>query len=442
MKILSRYILREHVVPFLLSLLVVTFILLIDRVMDLLNLIIEKKLDAATILSMFSLSLPYMLALSTPMAVLVATILAFGRMTVDRETIAMKASGINVYRMVFPLMLAAVLLTGTMVWFNHYFLPNTNHKLKNLMVKIAYYRPMTIIKSGEFTTVMDYTVFVEENTADELKDVLIYDRSQTRLPRIIKAKSGRVVQMDNGNSLQILLKDGEMHERNEKEPGKYQVRRFENFTVNIRNVGASVDFTETGYRSDREMTYDQLVAAIRDKQTEIAQRQTEIAVFDQRILTANSKPHDYARGVEIRRLGVMKKMAEDRKYELLDNLRSLQVEYHKKFSISFAIIIFVMIGIPLGLMTRSSGIGMAFSVSSIIFLVYYVALNGGEQLADKGYMSPFLSMWISNIVFLVLSIALIYASIHEKQLINLRLLSWRLSHLKARKTAAPDEILH
>ena len=74
MKILSRYILREHVAPFFLSLLVVTFVLLIDRVIDLLDLIIEKKLDANTVLQLFGLSLPYMVALSIPMAVLVATI--------------------------------------------------------------------------------------------------------------------------------------------------------------------------------------------------------------------------------------------------------------------------------------------------------------------------------------------------------------------------------
>ncbi|MDD2332163.1 MAG: LptF/LptG family permease, partial [Candidatus Cloacimonetes bacterium] len=153
--IFKRYILREHISPFLVSLLVVTFILLIDRVVDLLNIIIEKKLDVYTVFQVFGLSLPFMLALSIPMAVLVATILAFGRMTVDREMIAMKSSGINVYCMIGPLMMAALALTGLMVYFNHYYLPESNHKLKNLMVKIAYYKPMTIIKPNEFNTIMD-----------------------------------------------------------------------------------------------------------------------------------------------------------------------------------------------------------------------------------------------------------------------------------------------
>lgn len=442
MRILQRYIVREHAVPFILSLLVVTFILLIDRVIDLLDLIIEKKLDAGTVVQLFTLSLPYMLALSIPMAVLVATILAFGRMTVDRETTAMKSSGINIYSQLLPLFLVAMVLTGLMVYFNHYFLPNTNHKLKNLMVKVAYHRPMTNIKPNEFTTVLDYTVYVKDNKNNQLTDVLIYDRSQTKLPRTLLAKSGEVVQMDRGNSMQIILHDGEMHERNDKEPGKYQVRRFEKFIVNIRDLATSLDFGESGYRSDREMTYGQLTDAISEQQSVLEQKRLEISNLSRRIPNQSAASMAYEERVESRRISVMLQMARDQEKEIVEKLRSLQVEYHKKFALSFAIIIFVLLGVPLGLMTRTSGIGMAFSVSSLIFLVYYIALTGGEQLADKGLVSPFLSMWITNLVFLALGVIMVYASMREKQLVNLNLLGWRLSHLKTRKAETPDELIH
>ncbi len=442
MKILSRYILREHIAPFLVSLLVVTFVLLIDRVIDLLDLIIEKKLDLNTVGQLFALSLPYMLALSIPMAVLVATILAFGRMTVDRETVAMKSSGINLFNLLGPLLVTAVLLTGVMVWFNHYYLPNANHKLKNLTVKIAYYKPMTIIKANAFTTLTDYTIFVKENLNNELRDVLVYDRSQTKLPRAISAQRGEVVQLDNGNSLQIILHNGEMHERNEQEAGKYQLRKFETFSVYIRDLATNLDFAESTYRSDREMTYGQLTAAISAKEGELSDKTGEIDRLQQRLDQLEKGPRDYANSVELRRVGIMKTTAEDQQRQINENLRSLQVEYHKKFALSFAIIIFVLVGIPLGLMTRTSGIGMAFSVSSVIFLIYYVALTGGEELADRALMSPFLSMWITNIVFLLVGIILIYLALREKQLLNLNLLSWRLSHRKSKLQEAPDELLH
>jgi lipopolysaccharide export system permease protein len=411
-------------------------------VIDLLNVIIEKKLDFGTVMQVFGLSMPFMLALSIPMAVLVATILAFGRMTVDRETIAMKASGINVYQMIGPLMFVAILLTGGMMYFNHYTLPETNHKLKNLMLKIAYYKPMTIVKPGEFTNITDYTVYVKENLVSELKGIVIYDRSESRFPKTIYAKRGVINQLDNGNSLQIVLRDGEMHERDEKEQGKYQVRTFRNFTLHIRNLGNQIDFTETGYRSDREMSAEELTSGIKDKTAEITSKQKLISDFQRRlnVLKLEADTNDVRR--ETRRLSVMMRMEQDRVSELQDTRRSLQVEYHKKFALAFAIIIFVLIGIPLGLMTRSSGIGMAFSVSSLIFLIYYIALNGGEQLADKGYVTPWISMWISNVVFLIIAILLIIGSIYEKQIINLQALTWRLTHKKAKTAPLPDEVRH
>lgn len=440
--VLKKYILKEHIAPFFLSLLVVTFVLLIDRIIDLLNTIIEKKLDAYTILQVFGYSMPFMLALSIPMAVLVATILAFGRMTVDRETIAMKASGINVYSMIGSLMIFAVLLTGGMMYFNHYTLPETNHKLKNLMLKIAYYKPMTIIKPGEFTNIAEYTIYVKDNLGTELLGVVIFDRTETRFPKTIYAQKGSIIQLDDGNTLEVILTDGEMHEKDEKEFGKYQVRTFKNFNLYIKDLGSRIDFTETGYRSDREMTVKELLKDIKDKNNEINLKQKMIVDFDRRIKLIQINPENYDVAQETNRINMMKKTEQDRLYELKQGLNSLKVEYHKKFALAFAIIIFVMIGIPLGLMTRSSGIGMAFSVSSLIFLIYYIALNAGEQLADKNMMSPFLSMWLSNFIFFILAVLLIIGSIYEKKIIDLHTIAWKLSHKRSKQTPVPDDVIH
>ncbi len=442
MKILKRYILKEHIAPFFIALMVVTFVLLSDRIIDLLNLIIEKKLPWQTVFEVFGLSLPYMLALSIPMAVLVATILAFGRMSVDREIVAIKSSGINVYSLIGPLVIAAVLLTGLMVYFNHWFLPDTNHKLKNLMLKIAYYKPMTIIKEKDFTNFMDYTIYAGETTDSLLTDVLIYDRSQSHFPRTIFAKSGNVIQKDNGNSLQIILNEGEMHERHEKEVGKYQKTTFSRYIINVRNLGSNVEMFETGYRSDREMTYNQLITAIAEHKKELQTKKQEIEELNKRLDLLQKSPQTFARNMELRRLQAMQKMASDRTDELKELINSLLVEYHKKFSLSFAIIIFILIGIPLGLMTRTSGIGMSFSVSSLIFLVYYITLNAGEQFADKGLMPPFLSMWLANIIFLILAVLLIIGSIKEKRLLDMPTLMWKIKHYRNRKAPVPDEIVH
>ncbi|MCB5260799.1 MAG: LptF/LptG family permease [Candidatus Cloacimonetes bacterium] len=440
--ILKRYILREHISPFLISLLVVTFVLLIDKIIDLLNLIIEKQLPIGIVIEVFGLSLPYMLALSIPMAVLVATILAFGRMSVDREIIAVKSSGVNIYNMLGPLFIAALMLTALMVYFNHWFLPDTNHRLKNLMLKVAYYKPMTIIEPGEYNHLLDYTVWCGDNNEEELRDVLIYDRSESRAPRTIYAESGKVIQMNNGNALRIVLNNGEMQQRNEREQGKFQTTSFIRYVINVRDLGNRADVFETGYRSDREMTYGQLTHAIDEHQKELTAKKEEVQRLQARISAGTLNPDPYVSQNEQRKLYSMQQVAQNRIDELEANIQSMLVEYHKKFALSFAIIIFVMIGVPLGLMTRTSGIGMAFSVSSIIFLVYYVALNMGEQLADKGQFNPFLSMWFSNIIFFILACFLIAGSIRDKRLFDMQVLIWRIKHLRSGKTPPPDEIVH
>ena len=101
------------------------------------------------------------------------------------------------------------------------------------------------------------------------------------------------------------------------------------------------------------------------------------------------------------------------------NIRMYQVEIHKKYAIAFACLIFVLIGAPIGMMTRTSGVGMAFSVSSIVFLIYYGTLTGGEELADKGVVSPFLAMWISNILFGIIGIYLVIISVKEMKFIDI-----------------------
>ncbi|HOQ80518.1 MAG TPA: LptF/LptG family permease, partial [Candidatus Cloacimonadota bacterium] len=112
MKILERYFFWENIKPFLLSLVVITFVMMLDRLIDLLNVIIEKQLDFLTIISLFSLSLPFILALSVPIAVLTSSIMSFGRMAVDQELTAVKACSVNIYKKMTLLYIIALFLAG------------------------------------------------------------------------------------------------------------------------------------------------------------------------------------------------------------------------------------------------------------------------------------------------------------------------------------------
>ncbi|HEX7401649.1 MAG TPA: LptF/LptG family permease, partial [candidate division Zixibacteria bacterium] len=150
MKILYRYIFREHVAPFFFGLAVIMFVLVMDFILEVLNLIIGKGLNAFVILQVFVLNLAWMLALAVPMAVLISTLMAFGRLSQDNEITALRSSGISIYRLILPPLDASLLLAAGMAIFNDRVLPELNHQARLLMTDIHQKRPTWNLKQNVF----------------------------------------------------------------------------------------------------------------------------------------------------------------------------------------------------------------------------------------------------------------------------------------------------
>ena len=421
MKILEKYILKENFKPFIVSLIVTTFVMLLDKIIDLLNLIIDKHLDFVTVASIFGLSLPFMLALTVPMAVLLASIMSFGRLSVDNELIACKACGINIYSLMRPTVIAAIFLSIFMVYFNNEILPDTNHMLKNLMIKVNYRRPVTAVVPGTFNVMKNYTIYAKERVEDELFDIVIYNRESTKFPQTIFAEKGTVELSNGGNSLKAILYNGQMHDRDVKDPDKYQMSKFKRFILNLPDLGYKINEEGSDYRGDRELSSNAMQSIINKTKGKIEATKIEIEKIEQTIiklrpdsLTSKTVQRDLKKNYN------KLTMKQDKVKALNGDIRKYAVEIHKKYAIAFACLIFVLVGAPVGMMTRTSGVGMAFSVSSFVFLIYYGALTLGEELADKGIVSPFLAMWISNILFGIIGIYLIIISVREMKFINLK----------------------
>ncbi len=417
MKILEKYILKENFKPFTISLVVITFVMLLDKVLDLLNLIIEKHLDFSTIVNVFGLSLPFMLALSIPMAVLMASIISFGRLSTDNELTAFKSCGINIYRLIKPTVIAAFFISLFMIYFNNEILPNTNHKLKNLLINIHYKRPATEIKPGIFNKIKDLSIFIKERDKDIMKGMLIYDNKDTRFPRVISAKTGKILLGNGGNSLKAILYNGEMIEQDKKNHNNVQIRKFRKFEMNLPDLGYKINDLDSNYRGDREMTSQMLLDKIQERKKLIEKSNQRILDLKTKLAKVVKDTLNYKKMKKIKSFNNMISMEKSKISSHKVRINEFEVEYHKKFAIAFACLIFVLIGIPVGVMTKTSSIGTSFTVSSIVFLFYYSSLVAGEELADRGYMSPFLSMWMANIVFGVLGIFLVYLSMKEERTI-------------------------
>ncbi len=419
MKILERYILKENFKPFVVSLMVTTFVMLLDKIIDLLNLIIEKHLNVLTIVSIFGLSLPFILALTVPMAILLASIMSFGRLSVDNELIAFKSCGINIYTLLKPTVIAALFISFFMVYFNNAVLPQTNHMLKNMMIKANYRRPATAIVPGTFNSMKNYTIYVKERIDDELFGILIYNREKAKFPQTISAERGEIELANGGNSLKAILYNGQMHERDQKNPDKYNISEFKKFTLNLPDLGYKMNQEGTDYRGDRELSSNAMQEIINERENKIELLQTEIEDIQKSINKMNSNEEEEIDKNELKKNYNRLNLKSDKITSLKSDVRKYQVEIHKKYAIAFACVIFVLIGAPIGMMTQTSGVGMSFSVSAIVFLIYYGALTLGEELADKGIVSPFLAMWISNIVFSIIGIYLVIVSVREMKTFNL-----------------------
>ena len=163
MRILERYVLREHVYPFLIGFSVVIFLLTLDFMFDLVDLAIGKGIGAGVVLELFVLSLGYMVALAFPCAVLIACLATFGRLSQDNEISAMRANGVNLFRIIGAPLYAALVLAGLLVLFNNLVLPESNHRLANLMADVGRKRPTATIQEGVFVDdFVGYSIFVEK----------------------------------------------------------------------------------------------------------------------------------------------------------------------------------------------------------------------------------------------------------------------------------------
>ncbi|MCK9330022.1 MAG: LptF/LptG family permease [Candidatus Cloacimonetes bacterium] len=410
-KILERYFLFETIKPFFASLFIITFVMMLDRIIDLMNIIIEKQLGLFTIINLFALSLPFIFALSVPMAVLTSSIMAFGKLSVDQELTAAKSTGINILSMIKPLTLFMLLIAIGMSYFNDFILPNTNHLLKNILISVTYKKPISAIKPGTFTTLNNLTIYAKDRTDDALLDIIIFNNEQSRFPQTIYAEKGEIVIDPNTDQLKVILYNGEMHERDINEPTKYQLRTFKVYTFFKSNLGFEVDDSPSDYRGDREMNSTQITEQIQNRKAQIATINNDIESYKHQ--KTQSTDADSTDNI-LRKNIVMTNLKISQRKDLEKQIRMFTVEIHKKYSLAIACFIFLIVGLPIGMMTKTSGLGVSFTFSSLIFIIYYVMIVFGEELGDRGVINSSLVMWLPSILFFIIGAFLMYIAKKEK----------------------------
>jgi lipopolysaccharide export system permease protein len=361
MKVLQRYLARELVFPFLMAVFIFTFILIMDKIFALADLIVKYGVSLWVVVKLMGYLLPSTFAITIPMGCLVAVIVAFSRLKGDNEITAMKASGVSMLPSLVVAILFGAILSVSMILFNNRVLPYANLAYKTLYFDVVSQRAAIVIKEHGFVNDFDgysFRVGSMDPISGELRAIIVFvlGRRPEDPVRAIFAQRGRLLSDRQSRRVMLKLEDGFMQTVQPNNPQVYSRLEFQSNVLDLDINHTLLDRNTQNLRSAREMS-------MQDIRREIAQG---------------------APGGE--------------------SFNTLWVEYHKKISIPFACLAFMLIGAPLGLLTPRSGKFIAYFLGVLLIFIYYIFLSLGETFGSDGRMSPFLAMWLPNFMMTLVGV--------------------------------------
>lgn len=451
MNIIDRYILKKHIGPFFFGLGTVIFIFLFQFFIKSLDQFLGKGLSIWLITQLITLNLAWMLTLAVPMAMLVASLMAFGSMSSDNEITIMKASGISLQRLMLPIIAVSFIMFYLMIKFNNDILPEANHKARILLYDISKTKPTFLLESGKFSDDLQGVQIMVKKTfpnSNNIEGVYIYDYSDPKYKNLLTAKAGDIGFTSDFKKIVMNLTDGEIHQLSQKDPeNDYRKIKFEKHRLmfNAEGFGFQNSNENTFSRGDRELSasaMSNVVDSLKKFRGSLDETFINNLSKDIQLLATI----DYKDTI-LKRTPVIQKTEPDlsvksvpppivlSRYDSLNNLKRLiaakgneykniiilsgqidrqidsyEVEIYKKYSIPFACVVFILVGAPLGYRVRRGGFGIAAGFSLLFFLLYWACLIGGEKLADRALISPFMGMWIANIIIGCFGLYLMFKS--------------------------------
>jgi len=344
---------------------VFTFVLIVGNILKLADLVINKGVDLGNIGKAFILLLPFILSYTIPMAILTAVLLAFGRLAADNETTAMRASGISMLNIAIPVFIVSLILSLLLLILNERIVPESHYKSRIVLKKIGMQNPMALLEPGTFIKGFeDYIIFVYSIEKDEkLKNIRIYQPVGNNNTRVIVAEEGIIESVPNKQALKLELRKGSVEEPSQDDPEKF-------YKLNFNKYYMTLNMSEA------------------DSHGKIEKKQQEL------------KSSELKR--EIKTFGK----------KGIDTL-PLKIQLHKRIAMSFSPLVFAIIGIPLAIKTRRGEKSISLGLSLLVFVVYWIMMIGVKALAINKVFPAAISMWLPNIILLILGIW-IFTFMHKK----------------------------
>jgi len=384
-KLFDRYIIKEITPPFLIGLVVYSFVLLMNQILLLSELLIARGVPFKTVLDLLFYLIPSVLAFTVPMSVLMGILAGLSRMSSDAEITAFKTLGISYQRLLWPILFFSFLGFLVTSILTLYLAPRANYKWVQTFSESVLTRVQFNINPREFNDSIPNTMLFIQDIIPEVgwQNIFVYFATPPDEPKVILARKGRLNFYPEDRRASIELFDGMIH--------SYPLDNIEDYRI--------TSFGHYEEELDVEGTFPRIGAKKRV-------REKDIKELWQDSIRINQELQDFP---------------EDDKSTVLFDLKKREsishwIEIHKKIALPFACFIFALLGLPLGAFTKKGGRTSGFTLSIGIILIYYIMITAGEQIAMEGRISPFFGMWGPNILFLVIGLYFFIQSVRETSL--------------------------
>lgn len=459
MKILHFFILKSYLGPFFRSFVISLFILVLQFISRYKEELFGKGLETIVIVKVFMYAMASLVVLALPVSVLLSSLMSMGSMGEHYELAAMRSSGCSLPRVLRPMFFATLVIAAVSFLMSIFVVPDANLKLYSLLYDVKQMKPEFQLKPNHFNNSIDgYSIHIQDaNTKTKrLYDIKIYDHTDTLHVgdrTVVLADSGTMIVDPYGTYMRMTLYNGSRFVGPEVEDGRvkkmsnvrlyfekmkynfkmkgFGLKRTEEeafsshqLMLNINQLQASMDSVEGVMDHIGKLYVGQLEFHFKVDSTFQAQVDTDTV----KTLEENSILAEFPPG---RHKQIMQKaMREARQIygktqkalELLANeersFRDFAIEYHGKFSLPMACIIFLFIGAPLGSIIRKGGLGMPILFSVIFFLLFYVLMLQGKKMAREGVLDTWLGVWLPIIILVPIAAFLTYESTSDSKLLS------------------------
>lgn len=354
MRILRNYLLKEFTGPLIMTLGVMSFIMVfVGNLNKIADLVINKGVDLFSVTKLFLLMMPYIVTYALPVSVIMAVLLSLGRLSSDNEIIAIRASGINLFRLILPLTLIGLIMSLFLVIFNDRAASYAHFAYRKTMMDVGIKNPTAAFEEGVFiNSFQKYILFIYhvDQKKNKLYNIRIYEpQGEDKPTRTIIAKSGEFITDPGKNTVKLKLMDGTSDEPDPENPTNFFKLNFKTYFMNLNlaqgQKGKNIE------KKPKDMT-------IKELRLEIA---------------------------KLKKGGV--------------DPTPLIVEITEKITLAFSCLVFVLIGSPLGIITRRREKSINIGIAILLMIIYYPTFIGCEALAIQGILPASMIMWLPNLVF-------------------------------------------